>query len=90
MIIVTDGGSTKADWRIASAEGQITNIHTRGFNPFLHSSEFIETSLRDEFINHFSVHQVTKVFYYGAGCSDAYRCSIVEKALQNIFPSAEI
>jgi len=90
MILIADSGSTKADWKIITSNGEIQSQSTRGFNPFFQNSEVIETTLRKEFNGQLKKEEATEVFYYGAGCSDAYRCSIVAEALKNLFPKAEI
>ena len=90
MILIADSGSTKADWKIITSNGEIQSQSTRGFNPFFQNSEVIESTLRKEFNGQLKKEEATEVFYYGAGCSDAYRCSIVAKALKNLFPKAEI
>ena len=90
MILIADSGSTKADWKIITSSGEVQSQSTRGFNPFFQDSEMIETTLRKEFNGQLKKEEATEVFYYGAGCSDAYRCSIVADALKNLFPKAEI
>ncbi|MEM1322213.1 MAG: hypothetical protein AAGG75_18270 [Bacteroidota bacterium] len=90
MILIVDSGSTKADWRLLAADGSHQTFHTRGFNPFLHSSTLIETSLRELLLPQLPLQEIKKIFYYGAGCSDAYRCSIVEEALQRLFPDIQV
>jgi len=90
MILIADSGSTKADWKIITSNGAVQSQSTRGFNPFFQDSETIETALRKEFTGQLKKEKATEVFYYGAGCSDAYRCGIVADALKNLFPKAEI
>ena len=90
MMLIADSGSTKADWMVLDGSGENRIINTQGFNPFLHSSEFIETTLRGTLARELMVEQVEEVVYYGAGCSDNYRCEIVAKALRQLFPKAKI
>jgi len=90
MILIADSGSTKADWKILHSDGEITNQSTRGFNPFLQDSETIEAGLLTDFDDSLEKSKATSVYYYGAGCSDKNRNSIVEVALQKIFPNAKI
>ena len=90
MIVIADGGSTKADWRIVFNGKTQQSFSTIGFNPFFFTSEAIEKELNHTFVKEFPVNKVTKVYYYGAGCSDAYRCSILKEGLQPIFPSAKV
>jgi len=90
MILIADSGSTKADWRIITESGEVQSQSTSGFNPFFQNSETIEQTLRREFNGELQKEAAQHVFYYGAGCSDAYRCSIVEVAMQKLFPNASI
>ena len=90
MILIADSGSTKADWKILHSSGNISNQSTRGFNPFLQNSETIETGLLEDFDDSLEKSKAESVYYYGAGCSDDHRNSIVEVALQRVFPNAKI
>lgn len=90
MILIADSGSTKADWKILHESGEISNQSTRGFNPFIQNSEAIEIGLLEDFDDSLDKSKAAAVYYYGAGCSDDYRNSIVEVALQKIFPNAKI
>lgn len=90
MILIADSGSTKADWMVLHHSGEITKQSTRGFNPFLQDSETIKNGLLEDFDDTLDKQKAESVYYYGAGCSDEYRNSIVEKALQVVFPNAKI
>jgi len=90
MIAIVDSGSTKADWRFISPSGDQSSVATMGFNPFFHDSKFISKQLQEDFDDQLDVASIKKVYYYGAGCSDALRCSIVEKGLTEVFPNAYI
>lgn len=90
MILIADSGSTKADWKLLDSNGTVTSQSTRGFNPFFQNSETIEAGLLEDFDEDLEQEKVSEVFFYGAGCSDDYRCSIVEVALQKVFPNAKV
>ncbi|MFK8009825.1 MAG: hypothetical protein AB8H03_25955 [Saprospiraceae bacterium] len=90
MILIADSGSTKADWKTIHASGEVTDQSTRGFNPFIQNTEAIEAGLMEDFDKSLEKSKAKAVYYYGAGCSDDYRNSIVENALQKIFPNAKI
>lgn len=90
MIFIADGGSTKADWRIVDNNGDVSKYATMGFNPFFYTEEMIVEELQKKFIKDLPVEQATKVFFYGSGCSDEYRKSILADAFREIFPIAEI
>ncbi|MEM9822292.1 MAG: hypothetical protein AAF985_14510 [Bacteroidota bacterium] len=90
MIAIVDSGSTKADWRFVGPEGEQTSISTMGFNPFFHEPTQISSELLSAFPTELALEEVKSVHYYGAGCSDAYRCSIVAEGLKKVFPEANI
>ncbi|MEM9919022.1 MAG: hypothetical protein AAF990_13055 [Bacteroidota bacterium] len=90
MIVVVDSGSTKADWHFIASEGNIQLRSTRGFNPFLHPTEEIYEAVMKAFIGEVEFNTIQEIHYYGAGCSDAYRCSIVSKALEGVFQNAKV
>lgn len=90
MILIADCGSTKADWKILKSTGEVDSQSTRGFNPFIQNAITIESMLQEDFDDSLAKKEVKEVFFYGAGCSDTYRCNIVEAALQQLFPDAKI
>lgn len=90
MIIVADSGSTKADWIFADGKGFEGNARTKGVNPFLHSASQITQMIQDGFGTTVPVEKIDRVHYYGAGCSDHKRCTIMEAGLQRVFPNARI
>ena len=86
MILVADSGSTKTNWLTSNAPV----METIGFNPFFHTSEAIYDELvKNPDLNNVST-KVTKVYFYGAGCSNAERNAIVYKSLKKFFTEAEI
>ncbi len=90
MIVVTDSGSTKADWVFATPKGTHSLVQTMGLNPFFHSADVIERVLGDELVPHADLAMVDAVYFYGSGCSDAKRVGIMTDGLQRVFPKAYI
>ncbi|MBX2903334.1 MAG: N-acetylglucosamine kinase [Chitinophagales bacterium] len=86
MILCADSGSTKTQWLTQTKQ----LIETIGFNPQFHTTESIHTALQESNDLLQICAQVTKVFFYGAGCSSQSRNAIVANALRTFFPSAEI
>ncbi len=90
MILITDSGSTKADWVLVNGDNKPENFSTIGFNPFFHDEKFIvDELLRQNIFVHLS-DKIDKIFFYGAGCSSPERNEIVKSGLQKTFPNAEI
>lgn len=90
MIAIVDSGSTKADWKIICPAGKSSSASTTGFNPFFQDADYIYKSLKKQLTGKEWLTGITSVYYYGAGCSDAYRCEIVRTALSRFFPGAEV
>ncbi|GAB3539568.1 BadF/BadG/BcrA/BcrD ATPase family protein [Spirosoma fluminis] len=88
-MLIADSGSTKTDWRIVAADGSTRAIHTDGFNPYYQTSEQIEAALRVQLLPSISGNDVTKVFFYGAGCSGPSANDIVAKALRAVLPTLQ-
>jgi len=89
MLVIADGGSSKVDWRFVSNRASITTASSIGFNPFFFTTEQIIAELNKTFISSNPVDAAKEVFFYGSGCSDEKRCTIIHHALQKIFPNAE-
>jgi N-acetylglucosamine kinase-like BadF-type ATPase len=90
MWIIVDSGSTKADWQVVHEDLSQETIHTIGFNPFYFNEEGIATELKKSLVSKINADKVKAVYFYGAGCSDAFRCAIVSGGLYRVFPNAKI
>jgi len=91
MIAVIDSGSTKADWKFLSPNASFPiTISTMGFNPYYHNESVILPTIESAFEGKIEADEVTKVFFYGAGCSDPVRNKIIEDALEKYFTKAVI
>ncbi len=86
MLIIAESGSTKTNWLNEKKEP----AETIGFNPMFHSSDSILTELLNNDSLVAQKEAVTKVFFYGAGCSSDERKRIVADALKNFFLSAQV
>lgn len=89
MIVIADMGSTKTDWSFAEGSTVIKNIQTRGFNPYLYSTEEIIAILTEDFKGH-DLSGVHELYFYGAGCSNEEKCKSIENAVQPFFPKTII
>ncbi len=89
MILIAESGSTKTDWVLIDNNNEKQYFKTIGFNPFFHSTEFIVSTVKQnkELTSNFD--QISKVFFYGAGCSSVEMNQIVLNALKKLFPIAD-
>jgi N-acetylglucosamine kinase-like BadF-type ATPase len=91
MILIADGGSTKADWiAINEDKKEAFRVRTLGLNPAVVSEE----ELRNRIVNMFQLinikKDVTEIHFYGAGCGTPKPAKILEDILQTIFINAKI
>ncbi len=89
MMLIAESGSTKTDWRLVLPNGDVRSHMSEGFNPVLHTSAAIETSLKSVFAEGWR-HEVKQIFFYGPACINGARCAIVRLGLQPIFEHADI
>ena len=91
MILIADGGSTKADWiALNSDRVEAFRVRTLGLNPAVVS----EDELTNRIINMFQLmavkERVTEIHFYGAGCGTPKPIAILESILESIFINAEV
>jgi len=68
MILIADGGSTKADWCLSTHGKQLQRITTRGINPYFLSEDAIEEEIRALLLPGLQTHILDALYFYGAGC----------------------
>ncbi|MGC6413358.1 MAG: N-acetylglucosamine kinase [Bacteroidia bacterium] len=91
MILIADGGSTKADWiALDEKREEAFRVRTLGLNPAVVSEE----ELHNRIINMFQLiqvkHEVTNIYFYGAGCGTPQAQKILHDVMKNIFVNAEV
>ncbi|CAL2102150.1 N-acetylglucosamine kinase-like BadF-type ATPase [Tenacibaculum sp. 190130A14a] len=91
MILIADGGSTKADWiAINNQKEEVFRVRTLGLNPAVVPQD----ELKNRIINMFQLmnikDSVTEIYFYGAGCGTEKPSAILTQLLQNIFTNAEV
>lgn len=91
MILIADGGSTKADWiALDNDKNEVFRVRTLGLNPAVVPKE----ELANRIVNVFQLmnikDEVKKIFFYGAGCGTEAPIKIFNNVLQEIFINAQI
>jgi N-acetylglucosamine kinase-like BadF-type ATPase len=91
MILIADGGSTKADWiALDNNKKEVFRTRTLGLNPAVVS----EAELRNRIVNMFQLMQVKEIVeeihFYGAGCGTPKPIEILKNILKSIFTNAKI
>lgn len=92
MILITDSGSTKCDWIAVDNNGEQLQekIRTKGLNPAILKEKKLKKIIRnsDELMK-FN-HDVTHVFFYGAGCGTEKPKMMLKEILESVFINAEV
>ena len=91
MILIADGGSTKADWiAINDEKNEEFRVRTLGLNPAVVPEE----ELHNRIINMFQLinvkYDVEEIHFYGAGCGTPKPIEILKKILESIFTNAKV
>lgn len=96
MILITDSGSSKCTWCFAQGAERQIRITTTGINPSTQEREVILQIIRQELFptlqeqkNIFSGLQPEKIFFYGAGCTEA-RKNFMAEILKECFGTKTI
>ena len=89
MILIAESGSTKTDWVLIDESNEKQYFKTIGFNPFFHSTDLIVSTVQKNKELIACSDQISKVFFYGAGCSSSDMNQIVLKAMNRLFPNAD-
>lgn len=91
MILITDSGSSKCTWCFAQGTEKQIRIITTGINPSTQEREVILQIIRQELFpalqkqeSIFSAAKPEKIFFYGAGCTEA-RKNFMAEILQECF-----
>ena len=89
MILVADSGSTKCDWILIDSQSNQHKTNSMGFNPFFHDADLVYSKLMENELFIEYRNRVSKVYFYGAGCSSEARNRIIANGLKRVFSSAE-
>lgn len=86
MILIADSGSTSTDWRFVDEHGKIEQFKTKGINPFHDSQENITQLL----LNDLPTFNPSRVYFYGAGCTNNEVQDIIRKVFKHAYKDAQI
>ncbi|RYG12690.1 MAG: N-acetylglucosamine kinase [Chitinophagaceae bacterium] len=90
MIVIADGGSTKTNWCLINEFGRKILFNTEGYNPYFSKEDYIVDSLNKTLPDFLEREKLTKIYYYGAGCSTETNVNIVKDAMKRVFKNAEV
>jgi N-acetylglucosamine kinase-like BadF-type ATPase len=90
MILVADSGSTKTNWIAIDDSGKsVFKIDTKGLNPAVLPKKTIYNRIvKSDDLNEIKK-QITKVYFYGAGCGTETAKGYLREVFEDIFSNAE-
>ncbi len=89
MILIADSGSTKTDWRIIDADGQVNQARSEGVNPNYTPHDKIKSIISEGLKDHLN-DPIEQVYFYGSGCASETNQKLVDDAIHEIFPNAAV
>ncbi len=91
-ILIADSGSTKTDWILLKGNEIVKEIFTIGFNPYFQNKDQIANAIYAQLLPGISeyIDQISKIYYYGAGCSNDDNCAIVKAGISVHLKAGEI
>ena len=89
MQLIADSGSSKTDWRFLKNDQSITQLKTRGINPYLSSEKELLHNLEADF-NSQLLEEVEEIYFYGAGCGKQKNKEKIKSVLFDFFKCAKI
>jgi glucosamine kinase len=87
LTLIADSGSTKTDWVLINGKSVLSTLSTIGFNPYFQTREQISAEL----LKHLKpaldgyVPGISRIYYYGAGCSNEVNCKIIFDSIYQAF-----
>ena len=90
MILIADSGATKSDWVLLDNNGNEMNFQLAGLNPYYLSTNETIDILNKDLTPFIEAKKIDHIFFYGAGYASPYKSLLLEEALSNVFPNAEI
>lgn len=91
MILIADGGSTKADWILLDKYGvQVFKTRTDGLNPEILSENLLVSRIQENKELLDCKEQVTNVYFYGAGCGTDRLVRLLKVVFESFFVNAKV
>lgn len=90
MKLIAESGGTKTQWCCISGSEETDIITTIGLNPNFVTGEIIKDVLLKEVLPVLDCHDISEVWFYGAGCSGSAMELKVRNAIGFVLPGSEI
>ena len=91
MILIADGGSTKADWVLLDLSGnQKLKTRTEGLNPAVFSQKILHQRLKANADLDEVKDSITELYFYGAGCGTVEPTLLLKSIFEKFFKNAKV
>lgn len=89
MILIADGGSTKADWILLDNSGELVlKTRTEGLNPAVFDPELLKKRVqKNQDLRNYK-NKITNVYFYGAGCGTVKPTLLLKSIFESFFINA--
>ncbi|MFD1294537.1 N-acetylglucosamine kinase [Lutibacter holmesii] len=91
MILIADGGSTKADWILLDTSGEVVlKTRTGGLNPAVFSTDLMKNRISENAEFNTYKEKITEVYFYGAGCGTEKPTALLKSLFESFFINAKV
>ena len=91
MILIADGGSTKADWILLDNQGEVVlKTRTEGLNPAVFPGELLKARVEENEDFQFHKEKIKEIYFYGAGCGTKKPTALLKSILESFFMNAKV
>ena len=91
MILIADGGSTKADWILLDMSGEVVlKTRTEGLNPAVFPGDLMKKRVEGNEDFQFHREKVKEVYFYGAGCGTQKPTALLKSIFESFFMNAKV
>lgn len=89
MILIADGGSTKADWVLLDKLGkEVLKTRTEGLNPAVFDADLMRDRIQKNVELVTYKDKITNVYFYGAGCGTEKPTLLLKSIFESFFSNA--
>ncbi|WP_457617882.1 N-acetylglucosamine kinase [Lutibacter sp.] len=89
MILIADGGSTKADWVLLKKSGEeLLRTRTAGLNPAVFDEGLLVKRIQENSDLETYKEKITHVYFYGAGCGTEKAALLLKLIFESFFVNA--
>lgn len=90
MILIADSGSTKTSWALVNEDHSVGQFQSSGFNPYVQKQAEITLIIQMEVVPAIQQAGVSKIFFYGAGCSTPENKKLMHDSFKQYFKDSII